>query len=229
MRLFITFEGIEGCGKTTQIKMAGEYLKSRNIPFTMTEEPGGSPLGMKIRKILLNEGPFEICAASEVFLFSATRAQHVKDVILPALKRGDVVLCDRFCDATIAYQGFGRGFDIDIIQRINAVSTGRLKPNVTFLFDVPAPVGIKRAMGRISQTRDVNKEDRFENEEIEFHQKVRAGYLSLADSESERFRIIDGSKDISAVHRKVCSLISSLIQVVESQESRVKSRESRVE
>ncbi len=211
MRLFITFEGIEGCGKTTQIKMAGEYLKSRNIPFIMTEEPGGSPLGVKIRKILLNEGPFEICAASEVFLFSAARAQHVKDVILPALKRGDVVLCDRFYDATIAYQGFGRGFDIDIIQRINAVSTGQLKPNVTFLFDVPAPVGIKRAMNRISQIRDVNKEDRFENEEIEFHKKVRAGYLSLADSESERFRIIDGSKDISAVHRKVCSLISSLI------------------
>jgi dTMP kinase len=211
MRLFITFEGIEGCGKTTQIKMAGEYLKSRNIPFIRTEEPGGSPLGMEIRKILLNEDSFEICAASEVFLFSAARAQHVKDVILPALKREDVVLCDRFYDATIAYQGFGREFDIDIIRKINAVSTGQLKPNVTFLFDIPAQVGIKRAVERISQIRDVNKEDRFEKEEIEFHKKVREGYLSLADSESERFRIIDGSKDRSAVHRKVCSLISSLI------------------
>jgi dTMP kinase len=211
MRLFITFEGIEGCGKTTQIKMAGEYLKSRNIPFVRTEEPGGSPLGMEIRKILLNEDSFEICAASEVFLFSAARAQHVKDVILPALKREDVVLCDRFYDATIAYQGFGREFDIDIIRKINAVSTGQLKPNVTFLFDIPAQVGIKRAMKRISQIRDVNKEDRFEKEKMEFHKKVREGYLSLADSESERFRIIDGSKDRSAVHRKVCSLISSLI------------------
>lgn len=107
MGLFITFEGIEGCGKTTQIKLAGEYLKKRNIPFIRTEEPGGSPLGIEIRKILLNDCSFKICVESEVFLFSAARAQHVKDIILPARKEGKWVLCDRFCDATIAYQGFG--------------------------------------------------------------------------------------------------------------------------
>lgn len=211
MGSFITFEGIEGCGKTTQIKLAGEYLKKRNIPFIRTEEPGGSPLGMEIRKILLNDCSFKICVESEVFLFSADRAQHVKDIILPALKEGKWVLCDRFCDATIAYQGFGRGFDIDFIRGINAVSTGQLKPDMTFLFDVPVSVGLRRAMKRISRVRDAHKEDRFEKEEREFHEKVRKGYLSLAGSESERFRIVDGSKDISEVHRKVCRVISSLI------------------
>lgn len=211
MGLFITFEGIEGCGKTTQIKMGGKYLSNKNIPFIITEEPGGTPLGLKIREILLNKHSFEICAESEVFLFSAARAQHVKDVILPALKEKKVVLCDRFSDATIAYQGFGRGLNINFIQQINETSTGQLKPDMTLLFDTPVEVGLKRATDRISRLKAVSREDRFEREEIEFHKKVKEGYLSLAGSEPERFRIIDGTKNILEVHREVCSQISTLI------------------
>jgi dTMP kinase len=211
MGFFITFEGIEGCGKTTQIKMGGEYLSSKHIPFIITEEPGGVPLGLEIRKILLNESSFAICAESEVFLFSAARAQHVRDVILPTLKENKVVLCDRFSDATIAYQGFGRGLDIHFIQKINETSTGQLKPDMTLLFDTPVEVGLQRAMERISLFEGASKEDRFEREEIKFHEKVRAGYLSLARNEPERFRIIDGTKSIDEVHREVCSHISTLI------------------
>lgn len=211
MGFFITFEGIEGCGKTTQIKMAGEYLSSKHIPFIITEEPGGVPLGLEIRKILLNESSFAICAESEVFLFSAARSQHVRDVILPTLKENKIVLCDRFSDATIAYQGFGRGLDIHFIQKINETSTGKLKPDMTLLFDAPVEVGLKRALRRISRFEGVSKEDRFEREDLIFHEKVRGGYLSLARNEPERFKIIDGTKSIDEVHREVCSHISTLI------------------
>lgn len=211
MGFFITFEGIEGCGKTTQIKMAGEYLSSKNIPFIITEEPGGVPLGLEIRKILLNESSFEICAESEVFLFSAARAQHVRDVILPNLKEKKIVLCDRFSDATIAYQSFGRGLDLHFIEKINETSTGRLKPDMTFFFDTPVEVGLKRAMKRISRLEGVSREDRFERQELIFHNRVRDGYLSIARNEPERFRIIDGTKSIDEVHREVCSHISTLI------------------
>ncbi|MDO9529904.1 MAG: dTMP kinase [Syntrophales bacterium] len=211
MGFFITFEGIEGCGKTTQIKMGGEYLSSKNIPFIITEEPGGVPLGLEIRKLLLNESSFEICAESEVFLFSAARAQHVRDVILPTLKEKKFVLCDRFSDATIAYQGFGRGLDVHFIQKINETSTGRLKPDMTLLFDTPVEIGLKRAMKRISRIEGVSREDRFEREELIFHKKVREGYLSLARNEPERFRIIDGTKSIDEVHREVCSHMATLI------------------
>ncbi|MBE9547271.1 MAG: dTMP kinase [Proteobacteria bacterium] len=211
MGLFITFEGIEGCGKTTQIKMVGKYLDNRNISYIITEEPGGSSLGLKIREILLNKSSFEICAESELFLFSAARAQHVKEVILPALEGGEIVLCDRFFDATIAYQGSGRELDMNFIRQINAISAGHLKPDMTFLFDIPVEIGLKRAMGRISRIKNAPREDRFESEKIEFHKKVREGYLSLAKSEPERFRVIDGTKDILTVHREVCSQVVALI------------------
>jgi dTMP kinase len=211
MGFFITFEGIEGCGKTTQIKMVGEYLGSKHIPFIITEEPGGVPLGLEIRKILLNESSFAICAESEVFLFSAARVQHVRDIILPTLEENKVVLCDRFSDATIAYQSFGRGLDIHFIQKMNEFSTDRLKPDLTLLVDTPVEIGLQRAMRRISRFKGVSREDRFEREEINFHENVREGYLSLASNEPERFRIIDGTKSIDEVHIEVCSHISTLI------------------
>ena len=122
-----------------------------------------------------------------------------------------VVLCDRFSDATIAYQGFGRGLNINFIQQINETSTGQLKPDMTFLFDTPVEVGLKRATNRISRLKTISREDRFEGEELNFHKKVKEGYLSLAGSEPERFRIIDGTKSILEVHREVCSQISTLI------------------
>ena len=219
MERFITFEGIEGCGKTTQIKLAGDFLKQHNISFVMSEEPGGTHMGRRIREILLNKVPGEeICAEAEILLFSAARAQHVREVILPALKRGEVVLCDRFNDATLAYQGFGRGADIRFIREINDFSSSNLKPVMTILFDLPVEVGLKRAMDRISLIREKAKdsvlEDRFEQEDLKFHGRVRDGYLFLAKQDPERFKIIDSAKDIMSIHREVCEHIFNFIRML---------------
>jgi dTMP kinase len=218
MERFISFEGIEGCGKTTQIKLAGSFLRQNHIPFVMTEEPGGTPMGRRIRKILLNKSPDEeICAEAEILLFSAARVQHVREVILPALEAGKVVLCDRFFDATIAYQGFGRGTDLRFIKKIIEYSTSGLKPEMTILFDLPVKVGLERAMDRISLLKETSSdtmpEDRFEREDIEFHQRVKEGYLNLAQAEPERFRIVDGTAGIQTIHRQVGDLISHLLGI----------------
>ena len=207
MERFITVEGIEGCGKSTQIKIAAGFLSERRIPFIMTEEPGGTPIGRKIREMLLHNVPRDtanMSSETELLLFSAARAQHIKDVIGPAMKEGRVVLCDRFSDATIAYQGFGRGLDIDFIRRINDFSSAGLKPHYTLLFDLPVETGLRRAMERISSNKGTPAEDRFEREALEFHSRVREGYLSLAENEPDRFRIVDASRDIESVHREVC-------------------------
>jgi dTMP kinase len=212
MGRFITFEGIEGCGKTTQIKRAGEYLKQRNIPFIITEEPGGTPIGRKIREILLKKGSLgEINSEAELLLFSAARSQHVRDVIIPALKENTVVLCDRFYDATLAYQGFGRGLDIDFIRLINDFSSANLKPGLTLLLDLPVEIGLKRAMNRISRIKEGQAEDRFEREDLEFHKRVRSAYLFLAEQDENRFRVVNSTQDIDVVHREICAHLTSFI------------------
>lgn len=211
MTAFITFEGIEGCGKTTQMRLAGEHLENRKIPHILTEEPGGSALGKKIREILLNEAPYPIGARAEMLLFAAARAQHVEEVILPALKAGNLVLCDRFTDASLAYQGFGRALDLGFIRALNDFSCPSLKPGLTLLFDLPVEAGLTRARDRIARTTGPRREDRFENEEEAFHRRIRAGYLSLARQEPDRFRIIDASPDIAAVHHEVCRHMASFI------------------
>lgn len=211
MDRFITFEGIEGCGKTTQMRMAGDYLKNRGVPVTMTEEPGGSGFGRKIRKILLNKSSDAICAEAELLLFLSARAQHVRDVIKPALSRQSVVLCDRFSDATVAYQGFGRGLNIEMINAMNTFATASLKPDRTLLFDLSPEVGLKRALSRMSQLDDALKEDRFEQEHMQFHERVREGYLNLAKIDPDRFIIIDASADIDTVQEQVRSLLLSFI------------------
>ena len=213
MTRLITFEGIEGSGKTTQIRMAGAYLKAAEAPYVITGEPGGTPLGERIRKILLNRGAYPISPEAELFLFIAARSQHVRDVILPALKQGKWVLCDRFFDATLAYQGFGRGLNIDLIKGLHDFSFGLLKPDRTILLDLPVEAGLGRAMDRIAHIhgKGVALEDRFEREEREFHQKIREGYLTLAAAEPERYQIIDASREAAAVHRDVCAQLEKLM------------------
>ncbi|MBN2515084.1 MAG: dTMP kinase [Deltaproteobacteria bacterium] len=211
MGLFITFEGSEGSGKTTQIKKAGEYLKRKNISFLITEEPGGTRLGNELRKILLNKSSLHINGKSELLLFAAARAQHVEEIIRPTLEDGKVVLCDRYSDATIAYQSFGRGLDIDDVRWINNFATRFLTPDLTLLFDIPVDIGLKRAMKRISRIVDLPVEDRFESEEIEFHKRVREGYHALIKSDPERFRTIDASRGIDDIHRDVCRYLDSII------------------
>jgi dTMP kinase len=216
MNRLMTIEGVEGCGKTTQIRMAGDYLAAGGVPFIITEEPGGTPLGKKIREILLNRWPYPISPAAELLLFFAARSQHVGDVILPALKEGKWVLCDRFFDATLAYQGFGRGLDIDFIKSLHGFSAASLKPALTILLDVPVDVGLRRAMDRIahSEGEGAALEDRFEREDGGggFHQKIREGYLSLAKEEPMRYRIIDASRDIRTVHREICDRLDAFIE-----------------
>ena len=212
MGLFITFEGIEGCGKTTQLQMAGDYLATRAIPFISTAEPGGTPLGGKIREILLNRGPYALCAEAELLLFCAARAQHVQDIILPALSEGKAVLCDRFADATIVYQGYGRGLDIGFIRTLTDFSAKNIQPDLTILLDLPVEAGLARAFDRISQNRGRPSEDRFEHEALTFHHKIRDGYLAQAGREPHRFRIVDATQTIPDMHRDIRRILDGLLK-----------------
>jgi dTMP kinase len=183
MSLFITFEGGEGCGKSYQSKALLKHLAGDCIPALLTHEPGGTPLGENISRWLKWRGEVKITSTGELLLFSASRNQLVNEVIVPALVRGDVVVCDRFYDSTIAYQGYGRGLDLDIIRQINAFSTGGLKPSLTILLDIPAKEGLTR--------KSQLKQDRFEKEKLAFHEQVRQGYLQLARDEPKRFFVVD--------------------------------------
>ena len=217
MELFIVFEGIEGSGKTTQVKKAGDYLAQRNIPFIITSEPGGTLLGEELRQLLLHKTTLSLGIKTELLLFAADRAQHVEEIILPALRNGKIVLCDRFSDATIAYQGYGRGWDIDVIRKVNNFATQSLSPDLTFLLDVPVDIGLGRVLRRTASSatqKGMNEtfDDRFEKEEESFHMRVRDGYLSLAEDEPERFRIIDGLMDVSQIHREICCVLEELIE-----------------
>jgi dTMP kinase len=164
-----------------------------------------------IREILLNRGSCAIGAEAELLLFAAARAQHVRETILPALEEGIWVLCDRFADATVAYQGFGRGLDTGVIQVLNAFSALSLKPDMTLLFDLPVATGLARAEKRAAGGRPEKAEDRFEHEDHAFHERIRKGYLTLAAGEPDRFRIIDGAADVGTVHRKVCRCLTELL------------------
>lgn len=211
MGRFVTFEGIEGCGKTTQIELAATWLTGRGIPFLRTAEPGGTPLGLKIREILLNRGSCAVGPEAELLLFAAARAQHVRESILPTLNAGQWALCDRFTDATLAYQGFGRGLDAAFIRALNGFSTCSLTPDLTILIDLPVEIGLARANRRIAGMRPEAAEDRFEQEDFAFHGRVRQGYLTLAAAEPERFRIISGAADIATVHREVCTHLAEFL------------------
>jgi dTMP kinase len=203
MGLFVTFEGIEGSGKTTQIHLAADYLGQRGIPCLRTEEPGGTVLGRKLREMLLNRGPFILYPETELLLFTAARAQHVREVILPALEEGKVVLCDRFADATLVYQGYARGLDVKAIRYLNTFVTKSLQPDLTLLFDLPVEVGLNRAKERIARLNLVLREDRFEEEDLSFHKKIRDAYLLLAHQEKDRFRVLDAKDSISDLQETV--------------------------
>ena len=212
MGLFVTFEGIEGSGKTTQIKKAADYLKERGVPCIVTGEPGGTPVGGELRNILLDKTALALSGRTELLLFAADRAQHVEEVIAPAMKEGKVVLCDRFSDATVAYQGYGRKQDRRHVRSLCAFASRSLVPDMTFLFDISTDTGLGRITDRASRAGDAPREDRFEREHLKFHEMVRDGYLTLAREEPDRFRVIDASRDIDAVHRDVRTHLEGLIE-----------------
>jgi dTMP kinase len=210
LSLFITFEGVEGSGKTTQIGRLKRYLTKKGIPCKVTREPGGSPIGERIRKILLNPHHQEMSPLSELLLYEASRAQHVKEVLKPLFKKGGVILCDRFNDASIAYQGYGRKVDLKWVEKLNRLSSQGINPDLTFLLDCPSDVGIKRALRR-NQVLKKEREERFEREKIQFHQLVRKGYLSIARKEPDRVRVIDTRQGEEKVFEKIRQIVDELI------------------
>lgn len=217
MASFITFEGVEGCGKTTQIRLLAAVLERAGKEVVLTREPGGCPIADKIRAILLDAANSEMKPTAELLLYAAARAQHVNEVIRPALAKGAIVLCDRFTDATLAYQGYGRGLDIGLIKDLNETATGGCSPDLTLLIDCPAEIGLQRAMARIEagSAADSNhqREERFEREAMEFHRRVRSGYLTLAGEHGNRFVVVDGSGSIetiaAGIHAAVMARIGS--------------------
>ncbi len=197
--LFITFEGTDGCGKTTQIELLKRYLEEKGYKVVLTREPGAKGLGEKLREILLNYDG-DVSSNCESFLFLADRAQHIDMLIKPAIERGEVVLCDRHTDSTVAYQGYGRGLDLDQIRMLNDIATNGVKPDMTFVFDID----IETAQKRVGKTKD-----RMESAGIEFFKRVRQGYLEIAKSEPERVKVLDATQTIETIANQVKEYIDT--------------------
>jgi dTMP kinase len=204
---FITFEGIEGCGKSTQAKLLAQKLVSRGVPVLITREPGGTDLGERLRGVLMARGE-AITPLAELFLMEAARAQHVERVIRPALARGDWVVCDRFADSSTAYQGGGRGLGAALVEEINQIACRGLLPDRTILLDLPVGDGLERARGRVS-TNAANC--RFEDEDLAFHRAVAAAYRDLAAREPARVAVVDGRGAVEDVHGRVLTAMGGML------------------
>jgi dTMP kinase len=209
MAFFISFEGIEGSGKSTQIRILKEYLERCGRQVVATREPGGCPIADAIRAILLDPANHALVTRTELLLYAAARAQHVEQVIRPALADGAMVLCDRFVDATTAYQGGGRGLDARLVAELNTIASAGLAPDLTLLLDFPVELGLSRARQRNRQ-RPGLAEGRFELEELDFHQRVRTAYLTLAACEA-RFRIIDATGTEQLVAARVAAAVDGFL------------------
>jgi dTMP kinase len=200
--VFITLEGVEGCGKSTQAELLRDFLRERGLEVVLTREPGGSAIGEKIREILLDPSHLGMVPITELLLYEASRSQHVEEVIRPALDSGKVVICDRFYDASTAYQGFARGIGIDRVGQLNLVATGGRKPDLSIVLDLPVTSGLKRLGKNL---------DRIEGETVEFHERVRNGYLEIAHREPERVKVVDATGSVEATFVKVRQLVESLL------------------
>lgn len=211
MGFFITFEGVEGCGKTTQIKLLAEQLHSAGYRVLQTREPGGCPIADKIRAILLDAENRAMQPLPELLLYAAARAQHVCEVIKPALDAGAIVLCDRFTDATVAYQHFGRGIDRETIDALNVLACQSLQPDLTVLIDCDAEFGLSRAKSRIAAASGP-REERFELENLHFHRRVRDGYLQQAAMEPDRFLTIGAEGSIEEISRLLVERVQSILK-----------------
>jgi dTMP kinase len=195
--LFVTFEGVEGSGKTTQLRHLAAHLAAAGRSVVETREPGGTPAGAGIRRLLLGPDAPPLTPLAELFLYCADRTQHVQQVILPALAGGRVVLSDRFSDSTIAYQGYGRGLDLAMVRALDAHARQGVWPALTFLLDCPVETGLARALGRAGTA------DRFEREDIAFHERVRAGFSALAAAEPSRFCVLDAAEPLAGLRGRV--------------------------
>lgn len=208
---FITFEGPEGCGKTTQSKLALKWLKSKGMDVIWTREPGGTRIGDEIRALVLNPDFKEMEDLTEILLLAASRAQHVKEKIHPALEAGTTVMCDRFVDATLAYQGRGRGLDWELLHNLNQVATEGLLPDLTILIDIAPEVGLKRAMETEKEEHAAGEADRMEAEGGDFHSNVRKGYLFLAERFPERIKVVESMATIEQTQEEIRRLLSDVL------------------
>jgi len=202
--LFITLEGTEGCGKSTQAKLLGEHLRNQGYDTVETREPGGTPLAEKIRSLLLDRTDEPVAPETEAFLVLAARRQHVAQVIEPALARGSIVLCDRFIDSTLAYQGYARGLDIATLKRFNRLATQALMPDLTLVFDLPVSTGLARR-------RSAAELNRLDRESLRFHQKVRAGFLDLAKHHPKRIKVLSARTSKETVARAVARAVTPML------------------
>lgn len=200
--VFITLEGPEGAGKTTQLKLLSKYLEDNNIEYVITRDPGGTALGKPIRRILLNSES-EVHPLTELLLYEADRAQNVSEIIVPNLKAGKLVFCDRYIDSTAAYQGAGRGINKKLIDQLNEVATNGLKPDMTILFDIESAEGLSRL--------HPSGHDRLEREALDFHQRVREGYLALSKQEPQRWRVLDAAAPMSSVQEELRRLVQEAL------------------
>ena len=221
--LLISFEGLDGAGKTTQMDLLEAWLKERHVPYVRTREPGGTPLGIHIRDLLLNHPELGITPLAEAFLFQADRAQHFAEVILPALEEGKLVVTDRCFDASIAYQGYARGVGTKLVEELSMLATQGHKPDLTILLDmnseqVHTRVGMAHEAVLPSSEAALHsnglreQQDRFESEAEKFHQLVRKGFLDLAEANPDRIQVIDASGSITEVHKKIVELVSLLLK-----------------
>ncbi len=199
--VFLSFEGIEGTGKTTQARLLSERLAAEGHDVVLTFEPGGTVIGSRIREILLLPDHLEMSAITELLLYNAARAQHLAEKIVPAIKEGKIIITDRFSDSTTAYQCYARGIDMALIMSLDRLATGGLKPDLTILFDLDAEAGLAR-------NRGANKTDRIELEDIAFHRRVREGYLAIAKAEPERVKIVDAALPAAEVQARVWEIVS---------------------
>lgn len=202
MSLFVTFEGPEGSGKTTQMRSLAAFLREQGYDVLTTREPGSTPIGERVRNILLDPVHTEMLPPTEFLLFSAARAQHVGQVIGPHLARGGIVFSDRYADSSLAYQGYGHQLDLDVLLTVSRFATGGLVPDLTLYFDVPVEVGLRRKMGGSGDAWN-----RMEQKEIAYHERVRAGYLAMASQESDRWVVVDASREIDEVQVTVRDLV----------------------
>ncbi len=199
---FITFEGIEGAGKSTQSVMLHNYLIEKNKKVILTKEPGGTETGKKIRQILLSHSDEIFPPLAELFLYEADRNFHIHNLIKPKIGQGYTVICDRFTDSTLAYQGYARGLDIDFVKEINSIASEGIKPDITFLIDIPVEEGLKRI-------QKIREKDRIEKEEIDFHKKLREGFLKIAEEERDRIVVLNGLEPPEKIFRQVIEILKN--------------------
>jgi dTMP kinase len=213
LSLFITFEGPEGSGKTTQLRLLAEWLCLQGHDALATREPGGTAISESIRAILLDSARTEMCPEAEILLFSAARAQIVSQVIRPHLQQGGIVLCDRYADSTLAYQGYGRGLDLDTLRAITAFATGGLVPDLTIFLDIPIEEGLQR--------KSAQEWNRLEAQTLAFHRRMREGYLQMSAAESERWLVVDAAQSVADVQAAIRERMESLVAAQGAEGSKI--------